>query len=257
MATTARAVDFSNVKDGGGSFNRNRIPAGDYIATITKVEDSPSKKDDVFQYLFSIKVDKYPTRIFPYYCKLQENQLWKLRNLLIAAGLSVPKRKVKVDPNKAVGKRIGVTIEDEEYEGKEQSTVAAVFPAAELVDGNQVADDDDEDFGDEPEDEEEVVDDDADIEEDEDEADPLLELDRTQLKAEIKKFQADFLAKKSQSDDDLRDVLRGLQGGADEEPDEEDEDEPEPAPAPKARAKRAAKPAVTDEDLEDLDIDEL
>lgn len=254
MATTAKAVDFSNVKDGGGAFNRNRIPAGDYIATITKVEDSPSKKDDVFQYLFSIKIDKYPTRTFPYYCKLQENQLWKLRNLLIAAGLSVPKRKVKVDPNKAVGKRIGVTIEDAEYDNKEQSEVAAVFPAAELVDGNQI--EDDEDIA---EDDEDIEDEDAVEEEPEDEdeaADPLAELDRTEIKAEIKKFQQDFVAKKSQTDDDLRDILRGLQGGGVEE--DEDEEDEEPAPKPAAKKRPAAKkPAVTDEDLEDLDIDEL
>jgi hypothetical protein len=253
---TSKAVDFSNVKDGGGAFNRNRVPAGDYIATVTKVEDAPSKKDDVFQFLFSIKIDKYPTRTFPYYCKLQDNQLWKLRNLLIAAGLQVPKRKVKVDPNKAVGKRIGITLEDADFDGKEQSEVAAVFPAAELADGNQVADDDDfvddEDVDDVEDDTEEVADEPE--EDEEDEADPYADLDRTALKAELKKRDASFVAKKSQTDDDLRDLLRAGDGGDDEA---DEEEEPEPAPAPRRRSAKAASKTVTDEDLEDLDIDDL
>lgn len=268
MTTTARAVDFSNVKE-GGNFNRNRIPAGDYIATIVKVEDSPAKSDGVFQYLFTIKVDKYPTRAFPYYCKLQENQLWKLRNLLIAAGITVPKRKVKVDPNRAVGKRIGVTIEDGEYEGKEQSDIAAVFPAAELADGNQTVEDDDDlvdDVDAEEEVDEEVDADDEDVEDDaEEEADPYADLDRTQLKAEIKKLESDFVAKKSQSDDDLRAYLIGLAGtggGVADDDEEDEEDEPAPAPRRKAAAaaparRKGAKAAVSDDDLEELDIDSL
>lgn len=256
---SARTVDFTSVKD-GGQFNRNRIPAGDYIATITKVDDAEAK-DGTFQYLFSIKIDKVPSRVIPYYCKLQENQLWKLRNLLIAAGKTVPKKKLKLDPSTIVGKKIGVTVEDDEYEGREQSQISGVFPASELVEGNIVDDDNEE-----PEDDEDEGMDDldtsADLEddEDEDEADPLADLDRAALKALLVKRDASFKARKSQTDDDLRDLLR-------EEPaaeDEDDEDEPEPAPVKKAKpaakpaAKKKAKPAeVTDEELEELDIDDL
>jgi len=252
---TSKNVDFTKVKD-GGSFNRNRIPAGDYLATVTKIDDAEAK-DGVFQYLVSIKINKHPSRVLPYYCKLQENQLWKLRNLLIAAGLTVPKKRVKIDPNKIVGRTIGVTIEDDEYDGKEQSTVAAVFPAAELMDGHQVEDD-------EPADDDEDLDentDDVEDEPEEDEADSGDEfdaLDRTELKALLKKADASFVAKKSQTDDDLRALLRA---GSDDEDVEEDEEE-EPAPAPKARPARAKSkvksPArVDDEDLEELDIDDI
>lgn len=264
MATT-KAVDFSKVKDGGGAFNRNRIPSGDYAATIIKVEDAVSKKDDTFQFLFTIQIDKYPTRKIPYYCKLQENQLWKLRNLLIAAGLSVPKARVKVDPNRAVGKKIGVTVEDEEFDGKEQSGIAAVFPAADLVDGDIVEDEDfvdedtdddgDEDLtdlgaGDDAEDEEEeTVEDDED--EPADEGDAYDELDRTGLKAELKKRDAAFVARKSQTDDDLRTLLR-------------EGDAKKAAAAAKAKAKPATKTKakaavedISDEDMEELDLDDI
>lgn len=257
---SAKTVDFSGVKD-GGSFNRNRIPAGDYIATIIKVEDAEAKSDQTFQYLFSIKIDKHPSRVIPYYCKLTENQLWKLRNLLIAAGKTVPKKKMKLDPGSIVGKKIGVTIEDDEYEGREQSQISGVFPASELVDGNLVDDDNEE-----PEDDEDESIDDldtaADLEDDEDEedeVDPLAELDRAALKALLVKRDPSFKARKSQTDDDLRDLLRE----APAEDDEDEEEEPEPAPKAKAKAakpaaKKKAKPAeVTDSELEELDIDDL
>jgi len=260
MATT-KQVDFSNVKD-GGNFNRRRVPAGDYLAVITKVEDAKAK-DDVFQYLFSIKLVKRPASVFPYYCKLQENQLWKLRNLLIAGGLSVPKKRQRVDPNRLVNKQIGVTIEDADFEGKEQSEIAGVFPAAELDDQvtgddeDEPEEDEDEDEDasedtdeDEAEDEAEEAEDEADedeAEEDEEEEDPLAALDRNALKAEIKKFQADFQARKSQTDDDLRDVLREKQAAA----------KPKTKPAVKATTKKKPINEVSDDELEELDIDSL
>lgn len=166
---SARAIDFSNVKDGGGRFNKRRVQAGDYLAKITKVEDAESKKDETFQYLFTVKLEKYSQYAYPYYCKLQENQLWKLRNLLIAAGINVPKKRVKLDPNKVVGKLIGVTMEDDEYEGKAQSSVASVFPASELSGAEEPGDDEVEDEDEEEETEEEVEDSDEDEDEDEEE----------------------------------------------------------------------------------------
>lgn len=269
---TSQNVDFSNVKE-GGNFNKKRIPSGDYLATVTKIDDAKAK-DDVFQYLVSIKINKLSGSVFPYYCKLQENQLWKLRNLLIAGGLTVPKKRMKIDPNRIVGRQIGVTIEDAEYEGKEQSEIAAVFPAAELADGG--------DDGDEPEDEE-PEDEDAPLEDDEPEEEPEAEeeaeeeeeaaadnydeLDRTALKALLRDNDSTFVAKKSQSDDDLRALLREFVGGADAD-EELEEDEPEAAPVVAKKAavtrkvaakKPAAKPAATvsDEELEELDIDNL
>jgi hypothetical protein len=253
----AKNVDFSNVKD-GGQFNRARIPAGDYLATVTKVDDAEAK-DGVFQYLISIKINKLPRSVFPYYCKLQENQLWKLRNLLIAGGLAVPKKRVKVDPNRLVNKLIGVTIEDDEYNGQEQSTIAGVFPAAELgdVSADTVIEDDEPAEDEEPE--EALEDLETEAEEPEAEAedeDPIGEMDRVTLKAEIKKYDANFVARKSQTDDDLRAILRAASTPAETEADVEEE-EPEAAPAAKPAATRKAATEVSDDELEELDIDNL
>ncbi len=43
MAATKRTVDFSNVKE-VGDFNPRRMPAGDYLARIVKVDDHTGKK---------------------------------------------------------------------------------------------------------------------------------------------------------------------------------------------------------------------
>lgn len=148
MGATAKAVDFSGVKD-RGNFNPKQVAEGDYAAKIIKVEDAESKKDGSFQYIFTIKLDKYSQHSYPYYCKLSENQLWKLRNLAVAAGLNVPKKRMKFDPNKVVGKSIGVTMADDEYEGKMKSVVDAVFPVSELADGAMVEDTDEDNFDEE------------------------------------------------------------------------------------------------------------
>ena len=136
MGASAKMVDLSGVKD-RGNFNPKRVESGDWAAKIVKVEDGESKKTEEFQYIFTFKLEKFSQYSYPYYCKLTENQLWKLRNLLIAAGINVPKKKMKLDPNKVVGRRVGVTMEDDEYEGKMKSVISAVFPASELADGEE------------------------------------------------------------------------------------------------------------------------
>lgn len=239
-AATAQALDFTDVKDGGASFNKKRVPMGDYLAKITKCEDSPTKETKEPQWLYTISlVDKYTDRIFPYYCKLQANQLWKVRNLFLAAGVTIPKRKVKLDPNRVVGKLIGITLEDDEYDGKLQSNIVQTFPASDLEDGA------------EPEDNE--AEDELEDEEEEEEPAPVRRKARPAPEPE------------EEEEDD-------------EETEDEEEEEPEPAPvrrkapakasipaqrkaSPAVAKKRvAARPAVEDVDddeLEALDLDEI
>jgi hypothetical protein len=279
---TAKVIDLTNVKD-GGNFNKKRMPEGDYPARILKVEDTKSGSDEGFMWLFTIQVDKGGT--YPYYCKLVENQLWKVRNLCIAAGMNVPKKRLKLDPEKLVGKRIAVTLEDDEYEGKKQSNIAATFPLSELddyaagEDDDAVGDDGEEDEEEEeyeapppkkkaakrkpapvpePEEDEDEEEEDEDVEEDE-----LAGLDRDKLKRRLRKAVPGVSIKRNQSDDDLRAAIRAAEAGDDAE-DEEDEEEEESAPPPRKKAakKTAAKRStrvedVTDDELDELDIDEI
>lgn len=254
MSATVRTVDMSGVKD-GGNFNRSRIPAGDYLAKVVKVEDAKAK-DETAQYLFTVQIQKRPSSKLPYYCKLQENQLWKLRNLLIAAGKTVPKSKVKVDPNQVVGKLIGVTIEDDDYDGKEQSSISGVFPAAELADSGDdddqvedVAEDDEDDNLDDLDDA--SIDDEAEEEEAEEEPEEEAEAgdewdaitDRLELRKALKKLAPEVKTATSMTEDDIRDLIREAAAKA--------------KPKPAAKAKPAAKKPVSDDELDELDIDEL
>jgi hypothetical protein len=143
MGATQHSIDFTNVKE-GGNFSKKHMPEGDYLAKVTKVEDAKAKGDGGAMWLFTIQLKGTPSASYPYYCKLEANQFWKIRNLLVAAGLTVPKKKVKVDPNKVVGKQVAVSLQDTEYDGKEQSEVGAIFSPSDLEDEdpNDATDDD-------------------------------------------------------------------------------------------------------------------
>ena len=133
MGATAKTLDFSNVSE-GSQFRTRRRPEGDYYAHIVDVADHKSKAGDAM-WLVTIKIDGDPRSAYPHYLGLDANQLWKIRNLFVAAGIGVPSKRVKADPNKLVGKAIGVALEDDEYEGRVKSTIAAVFPIDDIEDG--------------------------------------------------------------------------------------------------------------------------
>jgi hypothetical protein len=158
---TKRVLDFTNVKENSG-INPKHRPAGDYRMKISKVTEEPKKNaPNEFQWIFVFTPTDMQSAAYPYYCQLDEKTLWKIRNLLIACGIQVPKKRVNVDPNRLVGKEIGVTLDDDEYEGKMKSVVTAVFPASDLDDEDAPADTGDEDVADD-----DVADDAGDVSED-------------------------------------------------------------------------------------------
>lgn len=206
---------MTNVKE-QGNFNPRHKAEGDYRAKIVKVDDHMSKAKNE-QWVFTIQLTEDQRATYGHYCGFDEKNAWKVRNLLIACGKKVPKKRVNVDPNSLVGKEIGVTLIDDEYEGKMKSTIDAVFPAADLHE-----DDDDEDTPEVDDDEEETEDDtedsDDDADEDEDDADEEPEPEPEPVKKKAKKKAA--------------------------------------APAKKAATKKAKKKAPVEDD-EDDDVDEL
>lgn len=266
MMATKKMLDFTDVKERNSDFNTGRIPQGDYKGRIVKVEDDTSKNKEPM-WIFHIKVDKHASRTFPYYCVLNEKQLWKVRNLFVAAGVAIPRKKMSVDPGKIVKRVIGVSIEDDEYTNEEtgktteKSVVGSVFPATEL--GVSEGDDDvSDDTGDDDTADDDLSDvstpivDDVDEEEDEETAltaDEFDAMDRSALKSYIRERDAEFKFLKSLSDDDLRGSARKLPAPEEEEDEEEEEEEVvEVKPAPRRR-KAKPKPAEDEElDIEDL-----
>jgi hypothetical protein len=166
MAVKPKVIDFTNVSAGGAEFNRaHRVP-GDYLAKITGVKAVKSSKTGNPQWLFTIKQG---SATYPYYCQFAENTLWKLRTLMAAAGINIPSKKVNLDPNKAVGKEIGISLDDHEYNDKLFSEIIAVFPKAELPGADTEAEDEDEEEEEEDEETEEPEDETEEEEEEEEE----------------------------------------------------------------------------------------
>ena len=237
---SAEALDFTNVKDSGGQWTKTRFPEADYKARVTAVQTVTPKNDpNAKMWVFTIEVKyKGKSGSYPFYCKLVETQLWKLRGLFGAAGITIPQKRVKVDPNKIVGQYIGVTLQDDEYNGRLQSVVQYTLPLNKIepYDGDLEHQSDDED-------------------EDEEEDEHPGGLDE---------FANDSDDEEEEEED------------SDEEEEEEEEEEPAPPPRrvkPKAAATKKAAPAakpttrrssakrpaaqVADDELEELDLEGL
>jgi len=241
------SVDFSDVKESSG-INPKQQAEGDYLARIIKVEMKKTKEKNEPMALILFQDANMRSAVYPYYCTFTDNMLWKIRNAFIAAGVPVPKSKGKIDLGKLINKEVGITLEDDEYDGKMKSVISAVFHKDEL-EPTEAEEDDFED------DEEEEVEEEApapkkkkaapapveedDEEEEEDEEEPE--------EPKVSKRTAARRAAKAEAE---------AAAEAEEEDDEDEEEEEAPAPVKKRKAKPA--PVVEDEDDEDdLDLDDI
>lgn len=128
-------ADFTNVKESSG-FNPTHQPAGDYRGKITDVEYGESNANKTPMLTYKIQDVDRPSAVYRYNATLTEKSLWKLRNLLVAAGVNVPKKKLNISSvaQKILGQEIGMSLDDDEYEGKMRSQIVGVFPASDLPD---------------------------------------------------------------------------------------------------------------------------
>lgn len=251
-------LDFSKVEERSG-WNTRHIPEGLHSMKIEAVQETEAQDGtDMLVYALVPTEGKYKTRRFPFYCKLQQNQLWKLRDLFVAAGIPVPKKVQQLDPAKVVGKVIAAEATDEtgQYEGR--SSIQATYPLDILDDTDAPSDEDEDEEYDEDE-----VDEDDEVEEDEEEDDEedLETLTLPELRKLAKSLGIDHTGLKKA---DLIESIEEEQAGADEDDEDEDdlddedledeeledeefeddeEEEEEPAPAPRRKAP-ARKPAA-------------
>lgn len=215
-------IDFTKTEERSG-WNTRQIPEGLYKAKVAAVQEAEAQDGTaMLVYAFVPEDSRFKSRRFPYYCKLQQNQLWKLRDLLVAAGETVPKRAVQIDPEKIVGKSVAIEVDDDSYNGNVRSSVNGVY-------GVNILDEDAADS--EPEDDEEYEEDDYDETEEElEESDDDGDYDEEDYEDD-------------ESEEDFDEEEEELFEDDDEDyDDEEEEDEPEPEPAPKRRTP-ARKPA--------------
>jgi hypothetical protein len=211
-------VDFTKAKESEGG--RVRLPEDDYHVKILGGKEVTSSEKEtpgiaiVFQIVDGKKKGKKVTERF----WLSPKALPRLRNLLETCGMKTPKKVRTGQIIKALkGKELGITLQDEEYEGRISSRVAYDFLTLEDLEG-EVDDDEDEDDLEDEEDEDEEED-----EEDDDE--DLDEMDRAELKAYIKENELDVKVKKSMDEDDIRTAIQEAEGDDEEEDDDEDLEE--------------------------------
>lgn len=147
-------IDFSNVEEGG--FN---LPDGEYIVKVKKIEQKTSQSSGAPYFnweLMVIQGVKKGTKVF-HITSLKEAALFNLRNTLIACGIDVPKGKMSMDIKSLIGKVMGVTTVNEEYEGKKRPKIKETWPVvkngneydrfdpdAESIDDEDMVDDDNE-----------------------------------------------------------------------------------------------------------------
>lgn len=132
------SVNFEGVESGT---NYIRVPEGDYGLKIAKVQQKKGKESGKSYLLFDMKVvkgnQKGVGKTISHSCSLSKNSLWNLRNVLEAAGKTVPSKVIKIDLDKLVGLTLAGSIVDDEYEGKKKSVIAAVYPMSEFSEGGK------------------------------------------------------------------------------------------------------------------------
>jgi hypothetical protein len=253
-------LDFTKVEERSG-WNTRHIPEGLHQMKVAAVEDTEAQ-DGTDMWVFALvpTEGKYATRRFPFYCKLQTNQLWKVRDLFVAAGIPVPKKATMLDPNKVVGKLIAVEVIDEkgQYEGRSSAQGTYGLDVLDGLDAPEdEPEDDEEEYDEEAEDE---VDEEYEDEEEEDEED-LEALTLPELRKLAKSFGIDTTGLKKaelieaieeeqdaeeddEDEDDLDDEdLEDEELDDEEFEDDEEDEEPEPAPKRRAAPTRKAAPA--------------
>jgi hypothetical protein len=143
-------VDFSNVGERREGGKAAHVPEGDYLLKVVGVELKSKKDDETSKYLswrFVIAKPEAHADAGSIWTNttLKPDGLWSLRNLLDDMGIAVPKSSVAL-PLQTIaksGRLVGATLEDNEYNGKVKSQIAATFKKEQYED-TATGDDDDE-----------------------------------------------------------------------------------------------------------------
>lgn len=123
-------IDFSQVKE-QSPIRPKQLPEGEYVAVIKDVQANNSKAGNP-QWVFLIQPESHPSAVYPYYCQLSVEHAWKIRNILAGIGVDAPKTAKSINAAKLVGKKLGILLEDDEYEGKMKSVIASIIPVSEV-----------------------------------------------------------------------------------------------------------------------------
>lgn len=143
-------VDFTGVEAGG------RVPEGDYIVKVREVTVEESQSGNSYlKWVFEIADGRHSGKKLYHNTSLQPQALFNLRATLEALGMEVPQKALNLDLDTLIGLSCAVSVETENYQGKDRARVVEVFHIDDLIE-----EDDEEEFV-----EEEYEEDDEDDEE--------------------------------------------------------------------------------------------
>lgn len=138
-----------------------RIPEGEYEAKVHNVELLKTK-DGTGRYLrWGFIITKGPHKGVTVWgnTSLKKDALWSLRNLIHAAtGKNIAGKVATFDPESLIGKKVGISVTDNEYTKDGQTKITSQFDSAfpkEEVNATEEDEDEDEDDDEEEEDEDE------------------------------------------------------------------------------------------------------
>jgi len=134
-------VDFSNVEESSNA----EVQPGKYKARIEEVTKEEGQKAPYLKWKLKITNGQAKGLHINHITSLSPSALFNLRDTLIALGISVPKSAVVIDPNKFVGKILGIDVVMRPYEGKDYPNVKKVYAIdsmPEVVETDSLDDDD-------------------------------------------------------------------------------------------------------------------
>jgi len=227
-------LDFSKEVEGGGG--GIRLPENDYKGQIVKIKKIRSSEKDTPGLAVTIKITegKFKGKKLTDRLWITPKSLWRVRSMLEALGITVPKKVVNLPIKKIIGKELGLTvIDDEPYNGRIKSKIGDFVDLETLADlyddedededfDEDDVDDDDDDDEDSDEDEDEDDEDEDEDEDEDDEDDDLEEMNRKELKAYIKENDLSVKVTKKMDADAIREAIEEAKGDDDEDEDEID-----------------------------------
>jgi len=145
---TKLSVDFTGVERGGGAVGAH-VPEGDYLLRVVGA-DLKSKKDDPSSKYLSwrctiVKPTQYAGKTIYHTTSLKQEALWNLRGFLmdlLGGADKVPQKALDIPLQKIVAakKLLGATLQDDEYNGKFKSVIAATFAPGDYADDGSTSD---------------------------------------------------------------------------------------------------------------------
>lgn len=115
--------------------------AGEYAVKIHAVEHDADAGDDGQMIVdFMVLEGKNKGQTFRDWMNLGAKALWRVKRLLVAAGMDIPDEEMDIDFDDLEGRSLWVTVEEREYNGERKANVTG-WAVLEEVEDDQIDDD--------------------------------------------------------------------------------------------------------------------